>query len=81
MIDQQRILRLLLNRARDALSVLRAEDERAEDEEIERALQDRDALLFRLSGRHTTGVCTRSGRESTRATETPWHGRRPILIG
>ncbi len=49
MIDQQRILGLLHDRAGDALTVLRAEHQRAQDQQIQRALQQRDALFSALS--------------------------------
>jgi len=35
MVDDQHVVGLLLDRARDALSVLAAEDQRAEDQEVE----------------------------------------------
>jgi hypothetical protein len=38
-VDDQHVARLRLDRARDPLPVLRAEDERAQDEQVERALQ------------------------------------------
>jgi hypothetical protein len=43
----------LLNGAGDALAVLRAEDEGAEDEQIESALQEVEAVFVFL-GRHLT---------------------------
>ncbi len=48
MIDQQRVLGLLHDRAGNALAVLRAEHQRAQDQQIERALQQRDAFLLGL---------------------------------
>src|SRR5262245_9434224 len=70
-VDNQHVARLRLDRARDALSVLRAEDERPEDQEIQRALEVRRMLAIgALSNRHSTRVCVCSGRMSTR-------GRRP----
>ncbi len=57
-IHDQRVLGLSLNGARDVLSVLRAEDERAQNEQIERSLEQRDPLMVGrasvLSGRHPT---------------------------
>ena len=57
MIDQQRVFGLLLDGARDALAVLRAEDQHAKDQEVERALEQRDAVRLGRSGRHSTRVC------------------------
>ena len=65
-IDDQDVVGLVLNRARDGLSVLRAEDERAQDQQVERALQVRGVLAVGpLSDRHSTRVCVCSGRMST----------------
>jgi hypothetical protein len=38
MIHQENVLRLLLNSASNSLAVLGTEDERAEDQEVKRAL-------------------------------------------
>ncbi len=50
MFHQQNILGLLLDGARDALPVLRAGSQRAENQQIQGALQQGD------SGRHMTPV-------------------------
>src|SRR5437667_5811661 len=64
MIHQEHVLGLLLYGARDSLSVFRAENERTQDEQVQRSLQQRDAgLLF--SGEHSTRVCAGSGKLST----------------
>jgi hypothetical protein len=62
MIDQQHIVGRLLDRAGDALAVLRPEHERAQDQDVERALQQRQ--LFRAglaSGFHLTQACALVG--------------------
>jgi hypothetical protein len=43
-IHEQNLVRSLLNGAGDALPMLLAEDERSEDEEIERALEEGDTI-------------------------------------
>src|SRR6266446_592808 len=53
MFDQQRIFRRLLNCPRDTLPVLRAEYQGAQDEQVQRALQQRQPFFF-FSGRHAT---------------------------
>ena len=53
MIHEQLVLGGLLDRARDPLAVLRAEDERAEDQHVERALHEHQAVAI-FSGRHLT---------------------------
>lgn len=45
MIDQERIFGLLFDGARDSLPVLRAEHKGAQDQQVECALQEGDALL------------------------------------
>lgn len=59
-IDEENILGLFLNGARDSLAVLGAEDQHAENEHIERTLQERNAILF-LFGSHWTRVWGGSG--------------------
>ena len=44
MIDQQRLVGLRFDRPRNPLPVLRAEHQRAQDQQIERPLQQGDAL-------------------------------------
>src|SRR5262249_12258514 len=64
----------LLDGARDALAVARSEDQRAQDEQVQRALQQIQpvgGLAGRghgslLSGRASTRACAPSGRMSTR---------------
>jgi hypothetical protein len=70
MIDKQRVVRLLLDGARNPLSMLPAKHEGPQDQEIECPLQQGDAGVGVLLGRHTTGVSTRSGRMSTRLVST-----------
>jgi hypothetical protein len=52
-IDEQRSVGLLLNRAGDALPVLVTEGQDAQNEEIERSLEKRDAFTIVL-GSHST---------------------------
>src|SRR5215469_2712331 len=59
-VDQQHIIRLLLDSARDPLAMPAAQDQRAQDKEIKRSLEQRDAVgLF--SGWHSTQVSARLG--------------------
>ena len=55
MIDQKHVLRLLLNGAGDALTMLGAENESAEDQEVERSLKEGDTTVILLGG-HSTRV-------------------------
>jgi hypothetical protein len=56
MINEQGGVGLLLDRAGDALPVLRSEQECPQDQQIKRALQEGDAGVLVLLGRHATGV-------------------------
>jgi len=57
-IDDEDVVGLLLDDAGDPLPVLRAEDQRPEDEEVEGALQVGAVFAVRsLSDRHSTQVC------------------------
>jgi hypothetical protein len=49
-IDQQNLVGDLLNRAGDPLAVLAAEDESAQNEKVERALEQRDTVGVLISG-------------------------------
>src|SRR5262245_10290210 len=53
-IDEDRVFGLVLDRAGDALTVLRAEDQRPENQQIEGALEQGNAVAFVSSGRHST---------------------------
>jgi hypothetical protein len=48
MVHQQSLIRIRLDRARDSLSVLRTEDEDAQDQEVEGTLQQGEAVSFIL---------------------------------
>jgi hypothetical protein len=54
-LDQQLVLGRPLDSARDTLAVLRAEDQRPQDQQVERALQEFQPV-FLLLGRHVTQV-------------------------
>src|SRR5262245_8274608 len=56
MIHQQFVIRLHLNGARDALAVLLAEHQRAQNQKVQSSLEERDAVFF-ISGGHSTQVC------------------------
>ena len=61
-LDEQHTVGLRLDGAGDALAVLRAEDQRAQDEQIERALQMGGVCrVGALSDRHSTQVFARLG--------------------
>lgn len=70
-LDEELFIGSLLNRVRDSLAVLRAKDERAEDEQVESALKKFEPLLVAVLslGRHLTGVCARLGKMSTGTDE------------
>jgi hypothetical protein len=53
-IHEQHVLRLLLDVAGDRLAVARSPDEGFQDQQVERALQERDAFGISVSGRHST---------------------------
>ena len=55
-IDQQCFLGLRFDGTRNPLSVLRAEQKRAEDQQIECALQERQAFIGGFTGRHSTAA-------------------------
>ena len=55
MIDQKNILGIQLNGVGDALAVLRAEHQDTEDEEVERPLQECDAVRF-FTIQHIVGL-------------------------
>ena len=63
-VDEKRAFGLLLDRARDALTVLVAEDQDPQDEEIQCPLEQGDPFVIVL-GRHATRVSARLGRMST----------------
>src|ERR1700756_2841154 len=64
MFDEQLFLGSLLDGARDALAVLRAKNQGAEDEEIESALEEIEPF-FGVLGRHITRVWAWTGKMST----------------
>ena len=51
--DQELFIRRLLDRPRDALAVLRSEDQRTQDEQVQRSLQQLQPVL-RVWGGHIT---------------------------
>lgn len=65
MIDQQRSVGLLLDRAGNSLAVLVTEGQDAQNEKIQRSLKESDSFTIVL-GSHSTRVCASLGRMSTR---------------
>src|SRR4029453_4932578 len=65
MFDQEFVVRGLLDCARDTLPMLRAKNERTQNEHVERALHQRKT--FSPSGRHLTQASINSGQMSTRS--------------
>jgi hypothetical protein len=55
-----------LNAAGNALAVAGAKEQGLQNEQVQGALQQGDAIVFFLMGRHTTRVSRSSGRMSTR---------------
>jgi hypothetical protein len=53
-LNEKCVVGLLLDGARDALSVLRAKLEGPQDQQIQGALQEGDSRSFVVSGRHST---------------------------
>ena len=77
MVDEQDVAGLPLNRSGHTLAVLGAKDEGAQDEEIERALEQSDAVPGGIMGRHSTQGYTRRRRLSRgdRRSIRPGSGR------
>ena len=65
MINEKDLFRLTLYGARYALPVTRAEHEGFENEQVEGALQEGDAIVGIVLGRHPTQACITLGRMST----------------
>ena len=65
MVDEQCTVRLLLNDPGNPLAMLRSEYQRAQDQQVERTLEQDDAFLLIALGRHTTRAYCGSGRTST----------------
>src|SRR5262245_2888621 len=73
MIDDQDVVGLAPDRVGDRLAVLGAEDQRTEDEQVERALQMGAVFAVgAFSYRHSTQACLYSGRMSTRTRWRWW---------
>src|SRR5262249_61578252 len=73
-LDEEDVVGGLLDRARDPLAVLGPEHQGAEDEQVERALDEGQPLGV-VSGRHLTGRYAGSGQLSTRETPPPLRAR------
>ena len=67
MIDEENILGLLPDRACKALAVLPAKDQRAQNQEVECTLEERDSFVRDVLGGHPTRIYACSGRLSTQA--------------
>jgi len=76
MLHQQDIVGLFLDRARNALAVLSAEDQGPQNEQIKRSLYQSNTI-FLVSGKHSTRVCPGSGKLSTQKVQPaePWRFR------
>ena len=64
-VDEEGVSGSRLDRERDAVAVMRSKGEHAQDEEIQRSLEERISRRI-VSSRHSTGVLIRSGRTSTK---------------
>lgn len=64
MLDEELFLGRLLNGARDTLAMLRPENQGAQDEQVQRALQQFQPFFLFL-GRHLTQLSAFSGKLST----------------
>jgi hypothetical protein len=64
-IDEECFLGLSLNAAGNALAVARAKEQGLQNQQVQGALQQGDAIVFFLMGRHTARVSRSSGRMST----------------
>ena len=73
MIDEQNILRLLPDRASNALSVLPAKDQRAQNQEVKCTLEERDSFIGGVLGGHPTRLYACSGRLSTQVVAKAPH--------
>ena len=71
MIDEENILRLLPDRASNALSVLLAKDQRAQNQEVEGTLEECDSFIGGVLGGHPTRIYAYSGRASTQGMPRP----------
>jgi hypothetical protein len=67
MVDQKHLFGLTLNQPRHPLPMARAEGERLENQQVERALQQGNAIVVNRLGGHSTQVSAGLGRLSTRA--------------
>ena len=82
MIDEERVTRPRLDGHRDAVAVVRAQIEDAEDEEVERSLQEGAPDRFEVHGRHSTRASrgSRAGVKSN-ADAGPALSHRPGIQG
>ena len=82
-IDQERVPGPRLDRERDTVAMMRSQCEHAEDEEIQRPLEERISRRIVSSG-HSTGVLKPSSRMSTRRNyhrcETAHSGCNPPVL-
>ena len=65
MVDEKYFFRLALNQPRHALPVARSQHKRLQDEQVERSLQQGDAVVVICLGSHSTQVLPYLGRMST----------------
>ena len=80
MIDEQDVFRALLYRARDPLSMLRAEEERAENQDVEGSLEQCELLAFGSgSGFHVTQACLCLGLDVNQSRDLCSSNRDPAI--
>jgi len=64
MVDQENILRLLLDGTGNALAVLRTETQCSQDQQVKSALEKRNSFVRRFLGSHSTQLYSSLGRVS-----------------
>ena len=69
MVDKKYFFRLALNQSRDALPMTRSHNQGFQDQQIERALQQGNAVVVARLGCHPTQVLAGWGRMSTQRAE------------
>ncbi len=79
MVDKKHLFRLALNQPRHTLPMARSQHKRLQNQQVQRALQQGNAIVVILLGSHSTQVSAPLGRMSTRGKnltqkhQGPWH--------